>query len=105
VFDFLVISSGALIVYVYMTIAVAQISLRRRRERAHKPAPVVVMWLFPWLSYATIAAMGGVLIAMAFTPSLQADFKASCVTLVVAIVAYQVVKRLRQPRDAPYPAT
>src|ERR1700691_2517981 len=33
VFDFLVSSSGALIVYVYMTVAVAQIHLRRQRGR------------------------------------------------------------------------
>src|ERR1700691_4145978 len=65
VFDFLVSSSGALVIYVYMTICVAQITLRRRRERAGEPAPPVVMWLFPWLSYAAIAAMGGVLVAMA----------------------------------------
>ena len=68
VFDFLVSSSGALIVYVYMTICVAQITLRLRRERAGEPAPPVIMWLFPWLSYAAIAAMGAVLVAMAFTP-------------------------------------
>jgi GABA permease len=63
------------------------------------------MWLFPWLSYAAIAAMGAVMIAMAFTPALQQDFKASCLTLAVAILAYVIVKRVRQPRDAPYPAT
>ncbi|HUE09487.1 MAG TPA: amino acid permease, partial [Steroidobacteraceae bacterium] len=39
VFDFLVSSSGALIVYVYMAIAVAQINLRLRRERAALPQP------------------------------------------------------------------
>ncbi len=61
------------------------------------------MWLFPWLSYAAIAGMGAVLVAMAFTPGLQQDFKFSCITLVVAIAAYLIVKRLRQPRDAPYP--
>ncbi len=105
VFDFLVSSSGALVVFIYMTIAIAQISLRVRRERAGQPAPAVTMWLFPWLSYAAIAAMGAVMIAMAFTPALQQDFKASCLTLVVAILAYFIVKRVRQPRDAPYPAT
>jgi GABA permease len=105
VFDFLVSSSGALIVFVYMTICVAQIHLRMRRERAGQPVPAVTMWLFPWLSYAAIAGMGAVLIAMAFTPALQQDFKASCITLVVAVIAYLIVKRLRQPRDAPYPAT
>ena len=105
VFDFLVSSSGALIVFVYMAIAVAQINLRVRRERAGQPPPAVTMWLFPWLSYGSIAGMGAVMIAMAFTPALQQDFKASCLTLVVAIGAYLIVKRVRQPREAPYPAT
>jgi AAT family amino acid transporter/GABA permease len=105
VFDFLVSSSGALVVFIYMAIAIAQISLRVRRERAGQPAPAVTMWLFPWLSYAAIAAMGAVMIAMAFTPALQQDFKASCLTLAVAILVYFVVRRVRQPRDAPYPAT
>src|ERR1700728_2735776 len=100
VFDFLVSSSGALIVYVYMTIAVAQIALRTRRERSDARQPPVIMWLFPWLSYAAIAAMAGVLIAMAFTPGSQQDFKASAITLAVAIVAYLVVKRLRRPQSA-----
>ncbi len=101
VFDFLVSSSGAVIVFVYMTICVAQIRLRMRRERAGLPAPAVNMWLFPYLSYAAIAAMGGVLIAMAFTPAMQRDFYVSCITLAVAILAYAIVSRLRQPRVAP----
>ena len=61
------------------------------------------MWLFPWLSYAAIAAMGAVLIAMAFTPSLQQDFYASLITLMVAVGAFY--HAARQPRNAPYPAT
>src|SRR6202049_3845016 len=55
VFDFLVSSSGAVIVFVYMSICVAQIALRRRRERNGLPEPAVRMWLFPYLSYAAIA--------------------------------------------------
>ena len=98
VFDFLVSSSGAVIVFVYMTICVAQISLRRRRERAGLPKPPVNMWLFPYLSYAAIAGMGAVLTAMAVTPRLQKDFYFSCITLVVAVVAYFIVERLRAPR-------
>ncbi len=105
VFDFLVSSSGALAVYIYMAIAAAQITLRKRRERDGEPLPPVVMWLFPWLSYVAIAAMGAVLIAMAFTPGLQQDFKFSCITLVVAVIAYLIVQRLRQPRVAPSAAT
>jgi L-asparagine transporter-like permease len=103
VFDFLVSSSGAVIVFVYMIIAVAQISLRLRRERHAEPVPPIQMWLFPWLSYAAIAGMAAVLIAMAFTPHLQQDFYVSCITLIAAIGAYWVVKRVRQPRAAAYP--
>src|ERR1700674_694731 len=105
VFDFLVSSSGAVIVFVYMIICIAQIKLRQRRERDGPPKPGVHMWLFPYLSFAAIAGMGAVLIAMAFTPGLQRDFYFSCITLVVAVVAYLVVHRLRQPRVAPSAAT
>jgi L-asparagine transporter-like permease len=105
VFDFLVSSSGALIVFVYMTICFAQINLRRRRERERLPVPPVTMWLFPYLSYAAIAGMAAVLIAMAFTPGLQRDFYVSCLTLAVAVGAYLIVHRLRQPRVAPSAAT
>jgi GABA permease len=105
VFDFLVSSSGAVIVFIYMTICVAQIALRRRREARGDPEPAVTMWLFPYLSYAAIAGMAAVLIAMAFTPKLQQDFYFSCITLVVAVAAYLIVSRLRRPRAAPSAVT
>jgi hypothetical protein len=36
---------------------------------------------------------------MAFTPGMQADFKASCVTVLVSMIAYLIVKqRRRKPR-------
>jgi GABA permease len=98
VFDFLLSSAGALIVFVYMITTAAQIALRRRRERNGEPNPAVSMWLFPYLSYAAMACMAAVLIAMAFTPGQQQDFQASCVTLIVAILAYWIVRRRRQPR-------
>src|SRR5580704_3025608 len=105
VFDFLLSSSGTLMVFVYMITAAAQIALRRRRERNGEPRPAVSMWLFPYLSYATIACMGAVLVAMAFTPGQRQDFNASCITLVVAVVAFWIVRRLRQPRIAASPVT
>ena len=100
VFDFLVSSSGALSVFVYMTTAAAQIALRRRRESNKEPQPAINMWLFPYLSFAAIAGMGAVLVAMAFTPGQQQDFKFSCITLIVTVIAYFIVRRLRQPRAA-----
>ncbi len=98
VFDFLVSAAGATIVFIYIATSLSQIILRRRRQRAGEPKPTVNMWLFPWLSYATIAAMGAVLIAMAFTPGLQQDLKFSLVALLVAIVAYFITNAVRGQR-------
>jgi GABA permease len=95
VFAFLVNASGALIVFVYMMVIVAQIRLRRERERTGVPEPAVQMWLFPWASYAAIAGMVTVLVAMAFTKSMATDLYASLATLVIACAAYFVVKALR----------
>jgi GABA permease len=100
VFAFLVNASGALMVFVYTMVAVAQIRLRRERERTGTPAPAVQMWLFPWASYAAIVGMVAVLIAMAFT-GMARDLYVSIGTLVVAIVAYLV---LRASRGSAVPA-
>ncbi len=98
VFNFLVSSSGALVVYVYMAIAIAQVALRRRRERAGEPPPTVRMWAFPYLSYAAIACMAAVLFAMAMTPAMQRDFSVSLLSLGVACAAYAVVRHRRESR-------
>jgi GABA permease len=100
VFDFLVSSSGALSVFIYMSIAAAQISLRQRRERAGEAKPAISMWLFPYLSFAAVAGMAAVLVAMAYTEGQQRDLWFSCLTLLVAVIAYLIVRRLRQPQSA-----
>ncbi|MGA2708360.1 MAG: amino acid permease [Steroidobacteraceae bacterium] len=96
VFDFLVSSSGALVVVIYMVIVIAHMVLRFRRQKDREPAPPVNMWWFPWLSIVALLGMGTVLMAMAFTPGMQADFKASCVTVLVSIIAYLIVKQRRR---------
>lgn len=101
VFSFLLDSAGALMVFIYMIVAIAQVSLRRRRERAGAPPPALTMWLFPWASYAAIAGMAAVLIAMAFTPSLAEELKVSLVSLAVAFLAYLALRARRgSPRAA-----
>jgi AAT family amino acid transporter/GABA permease len=94
VFGFLVNDAGAIIVFVYIMVAVAQIRLRREREAAGEAPPAVRMWLFPWASYAAIAAMIGVLIAMNFT-SMKLDLYVSLVTLFVIGVACVLVRAWR----------
>src|SRR6201995_5988160 len=103
VFDFLVSASGAIMVFVYTTTSVAQVVLRRRREARGEPNPTIQMWLFPYLSYATIACMGAVLVAMAFTDGMKNDLYFSCITLAVTVLAYFIVRRFRQPRGVAEP--
>jgi GABA permease len=95
VFAFLVNASGAIIAAIYLAIAVAQVRTRQQRERAGGPAPSLPMWWFPWLSYLAIAAMLVVLVAMAITPSHFAEFWASTVSIVIALLAYVVFRRGR----------
>lgn len=93
VFAFLVNASGALIVFIYLAIAVSQVRLRTVAERAGKPAPVLPMWLFPWLSYVAIAGMIAVLIAMVITPSHFQAFWTSVASVVVALLAFVVFRK------------
>ena len=68
VFLFLLNSSGAIILFVYLLIALSQFVLRRRTPEAELP---VKMWGFPVLTLLTIAAMVAVLVQMgvATTPA------------------------------------
>jgi GABA permease len=93
VFSFLVNASGALMVFVYMLTAFAQI--RVRRQLAGRTPPVK-MWWFPWSSYAVIAGMVLVLIAMALSPGMASQLYASVGALVVAAAAYLLRARYRR---------
>src|SRR5579863_3660816 len=94
VFGWLVKASGALIVFIYMSICISQIRLRHARERANAPPPLLPMWFFPWLSYLAIIAMIAMLIAMATVPDLRSQLWASCISVAVALIAYVI----RRPR-------
>jgi GABA permease len=96
VFAFLVNAAGALIVFVYVLTCLAQIRLRRARLAKGEPEPVLRMWFFPWASYAAIAGMLAVLIAMAVTPDTASQFYVSVLALLVAVSACFLVQRRRR---------
>jgi len=100
VFAFLQNASGALMVFIYILIALAQIRLRREREQRGEPAPALLMWLFPWASYATVAGFTAVVVAMAVTPGQQQDLYFSLLTLVVVFLGYALLRRRRIGRAA-----
>jgi L-asparagine transporter-like permease len=97
-FAFLVNASGALMIVIYLLACFAHLRLRRRLERTSPERLVIKVWLFPWLSWLTIAAMLGVLVAMVFTPTLTAELEASLVAVAVVALAYVVRARSTSPR-------
>jgi len=94
-FAFLVNASGALMIVIYLLACFAHLRLRRQIERTSPERLVLRVWLFPWLSWLTIAAMLAVLVAMAFTPSLAAELEASLVAVALVLLAYVVRTRAR----------
>lgn len=64
VFTYLIASSGAIALMMYMVIAITQYATRRRQPRVAE----IRMWAFPYLTLATIAFIAGVLILMAVLP-------------------------------------
>jgi AAT family amino acid transporter/GABA permease len=89
-------ASGALMLFIYLLTAVAQLRLRYRRDAATHAALPLRMWWHPWGSYAAIAAMAAVLLAMALTPALRSQLAVSLLALLLAAGAYRLVAQRRR---------
>ncbi len=93
VFSFLLNSSGAVILFVYLLIAISQILLRRRTS----PEKLTVkMWAFPVLSFVVVAAIVAVLVQMAFDDTARTQLLLSLVSWAVVVVLYFATKRLHR---------
>jgi GABA permease len=94
VFVFLLKSSGALVLSVYLLIALSQIVLRRRTPAARLR---VKMWFFPALSILTVAGIVGVLVLMAFDPRARMELWLGLLSWVVVLTLYFVPRWRRRP--------
>ena len=95
-FAFLVQSSGATIMCVYLLIAFAQIQLRQRLERNGETLAIKV-WLFPGVSYAAVASILAVLIMMLFSVDERMEVILSVGVFAAFVIAYHVRARLGSP--------
>jgi L-asparagine transporter-like permease len=100
-FAYLVNASGALMIVIYLLACFAHLRLRQQMERTSPERLTIKVWLFPWLTYLTIAAMIGVLIAMTVTAIRSGAFwtsevVASGVAVLVAVLAGWLVRRRRR---------
>ena len=69
VFLFLVNTSGAIALFVWLVIAASQLILRRRMGSDAAKALTLRMWLFPYLTWFTIISILALLVGMVIIPS------------------------------------
>ena len=92
VFSFLLNSSGAVILFVYLLIAVSQIILRRRTA----PEKLTVkMWAYPILSVIVVAAILAVLAQMAFDEDARTQLLLSLASWAIVVIIFFATKKLR----------
>jgi GABA permease len=95
VFLFLLNSSGAVILFVYLLIAVSELVLRRRTPDEEL---VVKMWAFPVLTIVAILGILAILVQMALTDDTRSQLLLSLLSWGVALVGYLLTRRLRHRR-------
>ncbi|MET8759998.1 amino acid permease [Lentzea sp. NPDC004782] len=95
VFLFLVNSSGAVAVFVWLTIAVSQLKMRRRLDQESPERLTLRMWGYPYLTWAAIVGMVGLLAGMLFDPDARSQLLLSLLVAAV-VVAVGVVRTRRR---------
>jgi GABA permease len=100
VFPFLVNSNGTVALFVYLLIALSELRLRRKLDREAPERIVLRMWLFPWLTFLSIAAMVGILAAMAFIPDQRVPLIAGLASLAISVGLYWL-RRAYRPAPSP----
>ncbi|WPO99678.1 GABA permease [Pseudomonas sp. HR96] len=95
VFDFLLASSGAIALLVYLVIAISQLRMRHKRQ-ANGEKIAFKMWLFPGLTWAVIAFIVAVLTIMAIRVDHRVEILATGLLTIAVVVAGLVVDRRRK---------
>jgi GABA permease len=97
VFGFLLATSGAIALLVYLVIAVSQLRMRATLD-AGGAQPGLRMWCFPWLTWAVILFICGVLIAMLLREDHRMEVSATAVLAALVVFASWLNRRARQAR-------
>jgi L-asparagine transporter-like permease len=92
-FTFLVNASGAIMLVIYLLVAIAEIRWRGAVERESPGRLRIKVWLFPWLSYATVAGIALVLVSMLFRGAERAQLFATALSVAVVLGAFWLRRR------------
>ncbi|WP_176046664.1 amino acid permease [Burkholderia sp. BCC1644] len=97
VFQFLLNSSGAVFLFVYLMICLSQLKLRKQWER--EGTLKFRMWLHPWLPILVTCSIVAVLVSMALDPATRMSLAQCLVAIAVIVIAYGVLKLVRAGRS------
>jgi AAT family amino acid transporter/GABA permease len=93
-FQFLLASSGAIALLVYLVIAVSQLRMRKVLQRRNVTL-TFKMWLFPWLTWVVIVFICCALAVMLLTP--EHRFEVSSTIGLALLISLVGVITARQP--------
>ena len=94
-FEFLLASSGAIALLVYLVIAVSQLRMRQKRT-AEGEKIAFKMWLFPGLTWAVIVFIVAILTVMLFQEAHQVEIIATGLLSIFVVTAGLLVARRRR---------
>ncbi|MEY9845513.1 GABA permease [Streptacidiphilus sp. BW17] len=95
VFSFLLNSSGAVALFVWLVICLSQLRMRKIIERESPEKLTVRMWLYPYLTWATIGLICFVMAYMFTTSAGRMQMVLSLVAAAVVLTAAPIVQRRR----------
>ncbi|MHB9800047.1 GABA permease [Pseudomonas sp. MT3] len=99
VFNFLLASSGAIALLVYLVIALSQLRMRKKLlSQGHQLK--LKMWLFPWLTWAVILFIVGALVTMLIRPDHRMEVVATTLLTVVVVCSGLLVSNRRKSQRA-----
>ncbi|KVS37694.1 GABA permease [Burkholderia cepacia] len=97
VFGFLLATSGAIALLVYLVIAISQLRMRKTLEATGADL-TLRMWLFPWLTWLVILFICGTLTVMLVSEDHRMEVGATAVLALIVLLASWLNKRGRDAR-------
>ncbi|KAF1026229.1 MAG: putative GABA permease [Burkholderia plantarii] len=94
VFGFLLATSGAIALLVYLVIAISQLRMRKSLD-ASGEALTLRMWCFPWLTWVVILFISGVLVVMLMQEAHRIEVGATALLALGVVVASWLNRRSR----------
>lgn len=100
VFSFLLASSGAIALLVYLVIAVCQLRMRMRYKLERSKTPIMLkMWMFSVLTWLVIGFIVAALTTMVVLPEHRSEVTATGLLTVFTIALGLVLQKRRRPHD------